>query len=99
MKEILAAIQRMQMEALSSGVSFTTTVKFNDNETSVTKIDVDLKYTVSTGDVSDRRSFVTSLSSEDTSFILNKKLIAIQQVVSQANTLIDTVNDIAETDE
>ena len=98
MEQILKAIQSLQLEALKNGVSFAVSYLYND-DSSFSRVNVDVKYNTSIGDVSDRRSFITSISAEDTIKIQNKKLAQLTYVMEQATDSWNTINDIAETEE
>ena len=98
MKETLKSIQAYQVDALENGISLAAECYIPDGENSTQTIQVDIRYSESTGDIKEQRFFHTTFSSEDLPEVTEQKLNCVNQIISQIKDTKTTINKIIETE-
>ena len=97
MQNILKQIQSYQLDAVKYGVSLSTECFFGNDDEQFIKAQI--RYANATGDISEKRYFETTFSSEDLPSITEKKLICVKETLNQIKTIQNTIDDIVITEE
>ena len=98
LNNILDSVHSLQKKAVESGITFDVSCRtYQDTATDV--INVNIKYTYSIGDITDMRSFTTSFSSDDPVLINNKKLAQLESMMEHTQYTMESIDNIAETEE
>lgn len=99
MKELLKRLMPLQNKAAEKNHCPIVTVNSYESDDTIQTIRVDVTYTDSIGDVSDKRHFVTTFSCDDLPSITEKKFGLLEEYIKQANCVYTMITNLAETEE